>query len=89
MSRMPREMVLILKTNDLLRNMEHILGCHGRQDSMLEVSSLAVLYKPYFLDYQMCSTLSSRTSPSSCQILFGIISVTCQSALVATPSTAI
>ena len=37
MQRMPREMVLILKTNDLLRAMEHILGCHGRQDSMIEV----------------------------------------------------
>ena len=38
LSRIPREMLLILKTNDLLRNMEYILECQQRQDSMIEVT---------------------------------------------------
>ncbi|VDL79093.1 unnamed protein product [Nippostrongylus brasiliensis] len=35
--RMPRQMLLILKTNDLLRNLEHLLGTENRADSLIEV----------------------------------------------------
>ena len=37
LSRMPREMLLILKTNDLMRNIEHKLGVFGSSDCHLEV----------------------------------------------------
>uniref|UniRef100_A0A158PC39 ABC1 domain-containing protein n=1 Tax=Angiostrongylus cantonensis TaxID=6313 RepID=A0A158PC39_ANGCA len=36
--RMPREMLLILKTNDLLRNLEHVLETENRSDSLIEMS---------------------------------------------------
>ncbi|KAH7703547.1 atypical/ABC1/ABC1-B protein kinase, partial [Aphelenchoides avenae] len=36
LDRMPREMLLILKTNDLIRAIEHRLGTQNRSDSFLE-----------------------------------------------------
>ncbi|KAK6018951.1 ABC1 family protein [Ostertagia ostertagi] len=40
--RMPREMLLILKTNDLLRNLEHVLGIENRADAHIEMSKCVV-----------------------------------------------
>ncbi|CAI4225056.1 unnamed protein product [Auanema sp. JU1783] len=42
LSRMPREMLLILKTNDLLRNLEHQLNVFGRDDSLIEMSKCVI-----------------------------------------------
>ncbi|CAD5231578.1 unnamed protein product [Bursaphelenchus xylophilus] len=38
LDRMPRAMLLILKTNDLLRAIEHRLGAQNRSDAFLEMS---------------------------------------------------
>lgn len=38
LDRMPRAMLLILKTNDLLRAIEHRLGAHHRSDAFLEMA---------------------------------------------------
>ncbi|EPB71187.1 ABC1 family protein [Ancylostoma ceylanicum] len=40
--RMPRQMLLILKTNDLLRNLEHVLGTENRADAHIEMSRCVV-----------------------------------------------
>ncbi|KAF8381913.1 hypothetical protein PRIPAC_71055 [Pristionchus pacificus] len=42
LQRMPREMLLILKTNDLLRAIEHQLGSAGRSDGYIEMSKCVV-----------------------------------------------
>ncbi|KAF1751563.1 hypothetical protein GCK72_018117 [Caenorhabditis remanei] len=42
LSRMPREMLLILKTNDLMRNIEHKLGVFGSSDCHLEMSRCVI-----------------------------------------------
>lgn len=36
----PKEMLLILKTNDLLRSIEHRFGTQNRSDGFLEVISI-------------------------------------------------
>lgn len=57
LARMPREMLLILKTNDLMRNIEHKLGVFGSSDGHIEVSLklsgvfAVILKKIYVLDY--------------------------------------
>lgn len=38
LARMPREMLLILKTNDLMKNIEHKLGVFGSSDGHIEVA---------------------------------------------------
>ncbi|VDM82005.1 unnamed protein product [Strongylus vulgaris] len=40
--RMPRQMLLILKTNDLIRNLEHVLGTESRSDAHIEMSKCVV-----------------------------------------------
>ncbi|KAI6223697.1 ABC1 domain-containing protein [Aphelenchoides fujianensis] len=40
LDRMPRAMLLILKTNDLLRSIERRLGAYGRSDAFLEMSKI-------------------------------------------------
>uniref|UniRef100_A0AC35TVF2 ABC1 domain-containing protein n=1 Tax=Rhabditophanes sp. KR3021 TaxID=114890 RepID=A0AC35TVF2_9BILA len=42
LSIMPREMLLILKTNDLIRSIEHRLGVAGRADSFIEMARFCV-----------------------------------------------
>ncbi|GMR59351.1 hypothetical protein PMAYCL1PPCAC_29546, partial [Pristionchus mayeri] len=42
LQRMPREMLLILKTNDLLRAIEHQLGSANRSDGYIEMSKCVV-----------------------------------------------
>ncbi|CAJ0950240.1 unnamed protein product, partial [Mesorhabditis belari] len=42
LARVPREMLLIFKTNDLLRGIEYILGTANRADSLIEVSKFVV-----------------------------------------------
>lgn len=37
LERMPRSMLLILKTNDLLRSIEYRLGTQGRADTFMQV----------------------------------------------------
>uniref|UniRef100_A0A8R1IVD5 Uncharacterized protein n=2 Tax=Caenorhabditis japonica TaxID=281687 RepID=A0A8R1IVD5_CAEJA len=39
---MPREMLLILKTNDLMRNIEHKLGVFGSSDCLIEMSRCVI-----------------------------------------------
>ncbi|CAI5450145.1 unnamed protein product [Caenorhabditis angaria] len=39
---MPREMLLILKTNDLMRNIEHKLGLFGYNDANIEMTRCVV-----------------------------------------------
>ncbi|CAI2353877.1 unnamed protein product [Caenorhabditis sp. 36 PRJEB53466] len=42
LARMPREMLLILKTNDLMRNIEHKLGVFGFSDGHIEMSRCVI-----------------------------------------------
>lgn len=42
LNRVPREMLLILKTNDLLRGIETSLGTRGQRTSMITMSSYCV-----------------------------------------------
>lgn len=37
LDQIPKEMLLILKTNDLLRSIEHRLGTQNRSDGFIEV----------------------------------------------------
>ncbi|KJH53670.1 ABC1 family protein [Dictyocaulus viviparus] len=58
--RMPRQMLLILKTNDLLRNLERVLGTESRSDSFIEMSKCVVRshYELMMKDPQ-CGTLEA------------------------------
>ncbi|CAJ0569556.1 unnamed protein product, partial [Mesorhabditis spiculigera] len=42
LARVPREMLLIFKTNDLLRSLEYMLGTANRADSLIEVSKFVI-----------------------------------------------
>lgn len=39
---MPRVMLLVLKTNDLLRGIEYRLGTHNRKDSFIEMARCCI-----------------------------------------------
>ncbi|CAD6186636.1 unnamed protein product [Caenorhabditis auriculariae] len=55
LARMPREMLLILKTNDLMRNLEQKLGTAGTNDTHIEMSR-CVVRSSYELAYQRANS---------------------------------